>query len=73
MGIGLSQDHPKRVNAKSFSTHSVWESEWSKVETALNSCLLVFERNQFDSGKLFKRKVIPIKVYLTHLFTTIHY
>ncbi|KAG5589976.1 hypothetical protein H5410_040490, partial [Solanum commersonii] len=40
----------ERVNSKPFFTHSARESEWTKVKASLNCCLLVFERNQFDSG-----------------------
>ncbi|KAG5580605.1 hypothetical protein H5410_051232, partial [Solanum commersonii] len=48
-GIGLTWVQLKRVNPKPFSTHSARESEWTKAKAVLNICLLVFEKNQFDS------------------------
>ncbi|WMV32582.1 hypothetical protein MTR67_025967 [Solanum verrucosum] len=50
VGIGLSWVQLEGVNPKPFSTHSARESEWTKVKVVLHCCLLVFERNQFDSG-----------------------
>uniref|UniRef100_M1D929 Uncharacterized protein n=1 Tax=Solanum tuberosum TaxID=4113 RepID=M1D929_SOLTU len=51
MGIGLSWVQLEKVNLKPFSTHSARESEWTKAKAVLNCCLLVFERNQFDSRR----------------------
>ncbi|KAH0636443.1 hypothetical protein KY289_036358 [Solanum tuberosum] len=48
--IGLSWVQLERVNPKPFSTHSARESEWTKAEVVLHCCLLVLERNQFDSS-----------------------
>ncbi|KAG5631451.1 hypothetical protein H5410_003168 [Solanum commersonii] len=50
VGIGLSWVQLERVNHKPFSTHSTRESEWTTGKAVLHCCLLVFERNQFDSG-----------------------
>uniref|UniRef100_M1DZK4 Uncharacterized protein n=1 Tax=Solanum tuberosum TaxID=4113 RepID=M1DZK4_SOLTU len=40
----------KRVNPKPSPTQSARESEWAKAKVVLHCCLLVFERNRFDSG-----------------------
>ncbi|KAG5599518.1 hypothetical protein H5410_030888 [Solanum commersonii] len=41
------------------------ESEWTKVYVVLNCCLLVFERNQFDSGH-------SLLIAITQLSTLAH-
>uniref|UniRef100_M1E0G4 Uncharacterized protein n=1 Tax=Solanum tuberosum TaxID=4113 RepID=M1E0G4_SOLTU len=49
MVIGLSWVQLERVNPKPSPTHSARESEWTKAKVVLHCCLLVFDRNRFDS------------------------
>uniref|UniRef100_M1DVM6 Polyprotein protein n=1 Tax=Solanum tuberosum TaxID=4113 RepID=M1DVM6_SOLTU len=50
MKTRLSWVQLERVNHKPFSTRSTRDIEWTKAYAVLNFYLLVFERNQLDSG-----------------------